>query len=65
MMRWGGAEDRLLRVEPGLGLLEWCGDYDRGLLRALAERGHAVTFYEPDAFERQRYRGLRVSFSNC
>jgi len=24
--------------------------YYRGLLRALADRGHAITFYEPDAF---------------
>jgi spore maturation protein CgeB len=32
--------------------------YYRGLLRALAERGHEITFYEPDAFERQRYRDI-------
>lgn len=32
--------------------------YYRGLLRALAERGHRVTFYEPDAFERQRHRDI-------
>src|SRR5512132_451371 len=32
--------------------------YYRGLLRALAERGHAITFYEPDAFERQRHREI-------
>jgi spore maturation protein CgeB len=32
--------------------------YYRGLLRALADRGHAITFYEPDAFERQRYRDI-------
>jgi spore maturation protein CgeB len=32
--------------------------YYRGLLRALAERGHSVTFYEPDAFERQAHRDM-------
>jgi len=32
--------------------------YYRGLVRALAERGHAVTFYEPDAFERQAHRDI-------
>jgi spore maturation protein CgeB len=32
--------------------------YYRGLLRALAERGHHITFYEPDAYERQRHRDI-------
>jgi spore maturation protein CgeB len=32
--------------------------YYRGLLRALARRGHAITFYEPDAYERQRNRDI-------
>jgi spore maturation protein CgeB len=32
--------------------------YYRGLLRALAERGHAITFYEPDAYERQAHRDI-------
>lgn len=32
--------------------------YYRGLIRALAERGHVVTFFEPDAFERQAHRDL-------
>jgi spore maturation protein CgeB len=32
--------------------------YYRGLLRALARRGHDVTFYEPDAFDRQRHRDI-------
>lgn len=32
--------------------------YYRGLIRALHERGHRVTFYEPDAFERQQHRDL-------
>jgi spore maturation protein CgeB len=32
--------------------------YYRGLIRALHARGHRVTFYEPDAFERQQHRDL-------
>jgi spore maturation protein CgeB len=32
--------------------------YYRGMVRALSERGHRVTFYEPDAFERQQHRDL-------
>jgi spore maturation protein CgeB len=32
--------------------------YYRGLIRALHARGHQVTFYEPDAFERQSHRDI-------
>lgn len=32
--------------------------YYRGLIRALHDRGHLVTFYEPDAFERQQHRDI-------
>src|SRR3978361_1248694 len=32
--------------------------YYRGIIRNLAERGHRVTFYEPDAFERQQHRDI-------
>ena len=32
--------------------------YYRGIIRALAERGHQVTFYEPDAYERQAHRDI-------
>jgi spore maturation protein CgeB len=32
--------------------------YYRGLIRALAERGHLVTFYEPDAYQRQQHRDI-------
>lgn len=32
--------------------------YYRGILRALAARGHAITFYEPDAFDRQAHRDI-------
>src|SRR5205814_4331374 len=32
--------------------------YYRGLIRALAKRGHAITFYESDAFDRQAHRDL-------
>jgi spore maturation protein CgeB len=32
--------------------------YYRGLLRALADLGHDISFYEPDAFDRQRNRDI-------
>ena len=32
--------------------------YYRGLLRDLASRGHQITFYEPDAFDRQSHRDI-------
>lgn len=32
--------------------------YYRGLLRDLAARGHDITFYEPDAFDRQQHRDI-------
>lgn len=32
--------------------------YYRGVLRALAARGYTITFYEPDAFERQQHRDI-------
>jgi len=32
--------------------------YYRGMLRDLARRGHAITFYEPDAFDRQKHRDI-------
>jgi spore maturation protein CgeB len=32
--------------------------YYRGLIKALHERGHSVTFYEPDAYERQQHRDM-------
>jgi spore maturation protein CgeB len=32
--------------------------YYRGIIRALAERGYQVTFYEPDAYDRQAHRDI-------
>ena len=32
--------------------------YYRGMLSELARRGHRVTFYEPDAFDRQQHRDM-------
>jgi spore maturation protein CgeB len=32
--------------------------YYRGVLQALAANGHRITFYEPDAFERQKHRDI-------
>ena len=32
--------------------------YYRGIVRALSDLGHRVTFYEPDAYDRQKHRDL-------
>jgi spore maturation protein CgeB len=32
--------------------------YYRGIIRALANQGHQITFYEPDAWERQQHRDI-------
>jgi spore maturation protein CgeB len=32
--------------------------YYRGIIRALHHRGYGVTFYEPDAYERQAHRDI-------
>ena len=32
--------------------------YYRGVLSGLAEHGHAITFYEPDAYDRQSHRDI-------
>jgi spore maturation protein CgeB len=32
--------------------------YYRGIVRALHERGHEITFYEPDAYDRQKHRDM-------
>lgn len=34
--------------------------YYRGVVRALHERGHEVTFYEPDAYDRQNHRDIEM-----
>lgn len=32
--------------------------YYRGIVRAMHERGHEITFYEPDAYSRQQHRDI-------
>ncbi len=32
--------------------------YYRGIIKALARRGHQITFYEPDALDRQQHRDI-------
>jgi len=32
--------------------------YYRGIVRALADRGHRIVFFEPDAYERQQHRDI-------
>jgi spore maturation protein CgeB len=34
--------------------------YYRGMLSALAQHGHTITFYEPDAFDRQQHRDIET-----
>ncbi|WP_372618261.1 glycosyltransferase [Falsiroseomonas sp.] len=34
--------------------------YYRGIIRELARHGHRITFYEPDAFDRQQHRDIAV-----
>ncbi|WP_318658489.1 CgeB family protein [Indioceanicola profundi] len=33
--------------------------YYRGIIKELARRGHRVTFYEPDAYDRQKHRDMK------
>ena len=32
--------------------------YYRGIIKAMHERGHQITFYEPDAYDRQKNRDI-------
>ena len=32
--------------------------YYRGIIRALSEQGHDITFYEPDVYDRQKHRDI-------
>src|SRR5262249_31175267 len=32
--------------------------YYRGIIKALYQHGHSITFYEPDAYERQQHRDI-------
>ena len=34
--------------------------YYRGLLRALAARGHHITFFEPAIYDRQKHRDMAI-----
>jgi spore maturation protein CgeB len=36
--------------------------YYRGIVKALHQRGHRVTFYEPDAYDRQKHRDIPDPF---
>lgn len=39
--------------------------YYRGIVKALAERGHRITFYQPDAYDRQGRSGMGKSGGLC
>lgn len=51
---------RIAFIGSSLVSAHWNGaaTYYRGLVRALAARGHRVTFLEPDAFDRQAHRDI-------
>ena len=49
-------ENRLLWLQFGFRFLERSATYYRGIIRHLHERGHQITFYEPDAYQRQEHR---------
>ena len=52
-------EDRLLRIEPAVLLLERRGHLlPRHAARRSPALGHDITFYEPDAFDRQQHRDI-------
>ena len=55
--RWRRADEhRVLRLEPALLLLERRAQRTiADFLHDLARRGHRITFYEPDAFDRQQH----------
>ena len=52
-------QHRLLRVQPAFLLLERCGHLlSRAALGSGHARPHDITFYEPDAFDRQSHRDI-------
>ena len=55
-----GAGLRIAFFGSSLVSAYWNGaaTYYRGILRALADRGHRITFYEPDAYDRQAHRDM-------
>lgn len=60
MSREGSRAIRIAFFGSSLVSAYWNGaaTYYRGIIRALHERGHRVTFYEPDAFDRQAHRDM-------
>src|SRR5205807_1180397 len=62
-LRRAAGEPRLVNIAffgSSLVSAYWNGaaTYYRGIVRALAERGHDITFYEPDAYGRQEHRDI-------
>lgn len=55
-----GARPRLAFFGSSLVSAYWNGaaTYYRGIIRALAARGFDITFYEPDAYDRQAHRDI-------
>ena len=55
-----GSGQRIAFYGSSLVSSYWNGaaTYYRGILKALHARGYAITFYEPDAFDRQQHRDI-------
>src|SRR5438094_4666689 len=56
----GGRSMKIAFFASSLVSAYWNGaaTYYRGMVYALHDRGHEVTFYEPDAFGRQEHRDI-------
>src|SRR6478609_8619969 len=56
----GGSGMKIAMYGSSLLSTYWNGaaTYYRGILRALAPLGHDITFFEPDAFDRQSHRDI-------
>jgi spore maturation protein CgeB len=60
MDRWIDGPMNIAFFGSSLVSAYWNGaaTYYRGIVRALHARGHRVTFYEPDAYDRQQHRDM-------
>src|SRR5205085_3891009 len=56
----GASRMRIAFFASSLVSAYWNGaaTYYRGIVRALAARGHRIAFYEPDAYSRQEHRDI-------
>ena len=48
----------MVRKQFGFSILNGAATYYRGMIKELHKLGHTITFYEPDAFDRQKHRDI-------